>query len=305
MNTMEAKRFLEAFADESAGGLVEEMLLRHYANAVIEHHPGPVDRELVYKSTRKLRDEILVWMDRIRERPGVVDAVLQKLSRTIPFPHPMWFEAFNLAYEHYKHERKLPLKTKRIEAWFTGDSFCDVGCGGGDLIYYISRNYPGFREFAGIDVLDWRTDAIRNSINFQMLDFSRSGAKSSVQYDTLSCIAVLHHVGQKVGDISTFLRNLRTALRPGGRLIIEEDVMLPSEELARNPQLMEQAERISGEQPLFGKFLNLDTEAQKNVLILVDILANALTGELPIWPSPLVSGASNSGLSYSGKMATA
>ena len=166
----------------------------------------------------------------------------------------------------------------RIESFFKGNSICDVGCGGGDLVYYISQNHSGFREFAGIDVMDWRTEAIRESINFQMLDLSQPGVASQTRYDTLSCIAVLHHVGHGDENIHTFLQNLRTALSPHGRLIIEEDVMLPSSEIEGNPLFREQAGKLGDKQQLFGKYLKLDTQAQKNVMILVDILANALTG---------------------------
>jgi 2-polyprenyl-3-methyl-5-hydroxy-6-metoxy-1,4-benzoquinol methylase len=277
MHTKEAERFLEAFSHKDVRELVKEMMLQHYAEAVTEHHPGQVDRNLVYRKTRFLRDEIFARMNRIKE-PKAVDPLLKELSRKNPNPHPIWFEEFNRAYEHYKHNRKLPLKVSRIEPFFTGDSICDVGCGGGDLLNYIRLTNRRFREFAGIDIMDWRTETIKESINFQMLDLSLTGAGSHTQYDTLTCIAVLHHVGRTDEDIHTFLQNLQTALRPQGRLIIEEDVMLPPAELGKNPHLLKQARQIEKEQALFGEFLELETDAQKNVMILVDVLANAFSG---------------------------
>ena len=89
VNTKEAGRFLEAFGHKGARELVKEMMLQHYAGAVIEHHPGQVDGDQVYKNTRRLQDEIFARLDRVRETPGAVDPLLKELSRKNPDPHPI------------------------------------------------------------------------------------------------------------------------------------------------------------------------------------------------------------------------
>lgn len=278
MKTEEASRFLDAFNNGTARELVKLMVLNHYADAVMEHHPDSVCRAEVYGRTQQLVDVIFSRIEHIRDKPEGLDPLLQELSRKNHQPDQIWFEAFNQAYEYYKHHRKLFLKVRRISPYLTGNSYCDVGCGGGDLVNFIRNQFPQFDEYAGIDVLDWRTRELRDSINFQMLDLSQPGSVSQMQYDTLTCIAVLHHVGGTEDGVHTFLQNLRSAVSPQGRLIIEEDVMLPESEIRRNAAYLEQVEERKLAQPLFPEFLALQEPDQKDVMILVDVLANALSG---------------------------
>jgi hypothetical protein len=64
-------------------------------------------------------------------------------------------------------------------------------------------------------------------------------------------------------------------------VIIEEDVMLPEQELLEDPYLLTQAEDKKRSQPLFAEFLDLDMEEQKDVMILIDLIANILTTGVP------------------------
>jgi len=80
-----------------------------------------------------------------------------------------------------------------------------------------------------------------------MLDFSQPGTKSKAQYDTLTTIAVLHHVGNTNDQISLFLGNLKSAMNPKGRLIVEEDVILPFDEIRNNAKYKFETDKKSGE----------------------------------------------------------
>jgi len=114
-------------------------------------------------------------------------------------------------------------------------------------VAFLKHHHKPFKEAAGIDVLDWRTESVENEINFQMLDFSQPGTKSKAQYDTLTTIAVLHHVGNTNDQISLFLGNLKSAMNPKGRLIVEEDVILPFDEIQNNAKYKFATDKKSGE----------------------------------------------------------
>jgi SAM-dependent methyltransferase len=193
----------------------------------------------------------------------------------------IWFEDFNMAYDTYKHGSKLKMKVEQLLPYLHGKSYCDIGCGGGDLVACIKELHPRFTSYTGIDVLDWRTESLKNVINFQMLDFSDPGAVSPVKYDLATCMAVLHHVGHDDRSRKLFLRNVRKAIAENGRLVVEEDVILPGEELEANAHYrLQVAKRISA-QPYFQEYTALSMEEQRCVLTIIDLLANSLIVGVP------------------------
>ena len=126
--------------------------------------------------------------------------------------------------------------------------------------------------------MNWRTEEVKDSINFQILNFSQPGTRSQKKYDTLTCLAVLHHVGNTLESIGVFLQNLKSAMSENGRLIVEEDVILPVSEIQSDNYYKEQVEERMRDQPLFSEFMKLGKADQKDVLILIDLFANALIG---------------------------
>lgn len=283
MRIEEANTFLRAFQNRNAKLLVQKMMKINYAEAIIEHHPdiASIDKDLVHEKCNGLVEEIFKQIEHINDRPDELFTLFHKLSRNNPGKNSIWFLEFNEAYDNYKHNRKLTNRLKQLKPFLDGNSYCDIGCGGGDLIVFLKKNYPQFTEYAGIDVLDWRTDSFKEEINFQMLDFTQPDVKSSFRYDSITCLAVLHHVGNTNEEVSIFLSNIRTAINANGKLIIEEDVIFPRYQTDSNDDYREQLNELASHQPFFAEFLTLAEEEQRAVIILIDFLANCLSVGVP------------------------
>ena len=278
MKTEEASKFLLSFKNESAREFVRRLMLQGYTEAVLKHYPDEITEEQVYGQCKYLTDETFARINKKIDQPEKINALLNRLSRVNPERASIWFKEFDSAYANYKHNQKLFIQLDHLKPFLKGNSFCDIGCGGGDLVYFLKNNYPQFNEYAGIDVIDWRTEGLKDSINFQILDFSQPGTRSQKKYDTLTCIAVLHHVGNTTESISVFLQNVKSAISDNGRLIIEEDVILPISEIQSDYYYKEQVEERIQDQPLFSEFIKLSKADQTDVCILIDVIANALTG---------------------------
>ncbi|MFC2113093.1 methyltransferase domain-containing protein [Bacteroidota bacterium] len=278
MKIDEASKFLLSFQNDKAREFVKRLMLQSYTEAVLEHHPNSISQEHVYSKCNYLIEETFGQIRKNSEHPEKIIALFHRLSRVNPVRASIWFEEFDCAYQNYKHFKKLSIQLDHIRPFLKGNSYCDIGCGGGDLVYFIKNNYPQFKECAGIDVIDWRTEDVKDSINFQLLDLSQSVTRSQKKYDTLTCIAVLHHVGNTAESISVFLQNVKRIISDNGRLIIEEDVILPISEIQSDNYYKEQVEERMQDQPLFSEFIKLDKAEQKDAFILIDVLANSLTG---------------------------
>lgn len=283
MKIEEAKTFLKAFQNRNANRFVQLMMKNNYVEAIIEHHPNraSIVQDVVREKCNGLVDGIFQQIETIVDQPEKLFLLFYKLSRSNPDKNPIWFIEFNEAYYNYRHNRKLSNRLKQLKPFLEGKSYCDIGCGDGDLIVFLKKNYPQFTEYAGIDVLDWRTDKVKEEINFQMLDFTQPGIKSLLRYDTLTCLAVLHHVGNTDEEISIFLNNIRTAIHTNGMLIIEEDVILPQHQTDSNDDYKAQLNTLAMHQPLFAEFLTLDEEEQRAIIILIDFMANCLSVGVP------------------------
>jgi len=278
MRTDEASKFLLSFKNGRAREFVKRLMLHNYTDAVIEHYPTTIAKDQVYSKCKNLTDEIFAQINKNINQPEHINALLNRLSRVNPKRASFWFTEFDCAYENYKHTNKILFQLNHLKPSLKGNSFCDIGCGGGDLVYFLKNNYPQFKEYAGIDVMDWRTEEVKDSINFQILDFSQPGTRSQKKYDTLTCLAVLHHVGNTRESTGIFLQNLKSAMSENGRLIVEEDVILPVSEIQSDHYFKKQVEERMQDQPLFSEFMKLGKADQKDVLILIDLFANALIG---------------------------
>lgn len=283
MHINEAKTFLKAFKNSKARDFVHKMKISNYSNSILEHHPRKEKsgNEHVLRKCRLLINAIFEQIEAVQESPGELFPLLNKLSRKNPEQHEIWFPEFDEAYANYKHNRKLNNRYRQLKPYLYGKSYCDVGCGGGDLVAFLKKNHAHFNICAGIDVLDWRTDEIKDEINFQMLDFSRPGTRSRFRYDTVTCLAVLHHVGKTDNELSVFLQNIGTAITRNGRLIVEEDVILPGYQVNENADVSRQVEKLSGIQPLFAEFVEFSEDDQRDITIIIDVISNALCGGVP------------------------
>jgi len=283
MKTEEANRFLRAFRDEKARRLVHDMMTRHYAEAILEHHPQPasLNPEKIDQQTRQLCAEIFDQVAGVENDPEAVQPLVTRLSRGHRPMSDIWFTAFNEAYEQYKHQRKLGIKLEQLVPFLGTGAYGDIGCGGGDLVGYLKEHYGKFSSYTGIDVMDWRSEAVKDQIDFRVFNFAHPEGILPVKFDFATCMAVLHHVGGDEASRLHFLRNIRASLRPEGKLLVEEDVILPSGEIAADLRFQHQASRLMREQPLYRAYLEMAHHEQEDVLILIDVLANSLTVGVP------------------------
>ncbi|MGK7393069.1 MAG: class I SAM-dependent methyltransferase [Candidatus Cyclobacteriaceae bacterium M3_2C_046] len=288
MRTEETTKFLEAYRNKPARELVQQMMVLHYSEAILAHHPdrGHLDPQETLSRCENLVNQTFKRLNAASHNPSKLFPVLHQLSRLHQPQDAIWWKDFDLAYENYKHHNKLKIRYQQLKPHLWGNSLADIGCGGGDLVHYLKKNHYDFKICAGIDLMDWRTPALKDQIDFQQLDFSQPHQTSPTQYDTVTCIAVLHHVGNDDQSRSIFLQNIKSALTVAGRLIIEEDVLLPQEEIIRNEDYKRQIEHCKQHQALFPDFLAMDQGDQKDVLILIDFLANALATGVPQMPFP-------------------
>lgn len=284
MKKEEANHFLSAFGNETARSLVFRMMTQHYAEAILEHHPAPasLNTEKIRQQTRHLCTLLFEKIDLAGDDPSRLIALLTGMSRAHQPVAEFWFEEFNEAYENYKHHRKLAVKLEQLLPFLRDGAYADIGCGGGDLVCHLKDNYGKFSSYTGIDVMDWRSEAVREKINFRVFDFSGPGGKAPPgKYDFATCLAVLHHVGRDETSQLTFLRNIRESLHPRGRLLVEEDVILPADEISSSKDYMKQMEHLRQEQMLYGEYTDLGRRDQEQVLILIDLLANSLIVGVP------------------------
>ena len=283
----EAFTFFSSFKNPDARDFVMDLMKKNYAGAVMEHHPAPnqLHRAEIQDKCNILIDYIFNRINAL-ENPRDLFSLFSRLSRNSNEREDIWFDEFKKAYENYKHRTKLENRYEQLRPFIDGPSYCDVGCGGGDLVVYMKERHPNVEEAAGIDVLDWRSHSVKDNIDFQMLDLTQPGATSREAYDTITCLAVLHHIDSRNGGLEYFLRNLKTAMKPGGKLVVEEDVILPAEEISADESIKDQISHRRNQQPFFDTFLHFDRDTQRNIITIIDFLSNSLVVGVPDMPFP-------------------
>lgn len=279
----EVHTFFTSFINIKARKFVQTIMKKNYTEAIMLHHPAPnmVIQAEVARKCQHLVDSAFQRIEKLQTSPEELFPLFAQLSRSNEPRDEIWFDEFLQAYQLYKHQRKLFRRYDKIKEYLQGSSYCDIGCGGGDFIAFLKHHHESFQQLAGIDVMDWRTEAVKEEIGFQILDFSQPDTFSEIKYDTMSCLAVLHHVGNTDEAQGIFLQNIRNSLAEGGRLIIEEDVILPEDELRQNQMYQEQIQHRMSQQSILSEFLKFDYATQKDCIILIDFLANALAVGVP------------------------
>jgi len=279
----EAIQFFSSFNNLDARTFVSRMMQKNYTDAILLHHRDKktIIQNIIAEKCTHLVTTFFGEIDAIKHTPEKLFPLFNKLSRNQTERHEIWFPEFLDAYERYKHTFKLHNRYTQLQPYLKGNTYCDIGCGGGDLVSFLKNHHHQFTTTAGIDVLDWRTDSIKKDIDFQMLDFTRPQAKSSTRYDTATCLAVLHHAGKSGEEMDVFLKGVRSAVKSGGRLIIEEDVILPEEELRELPEIEKQTIELRKSDRLYDRFLRYDSGTQRAIIELIDFLANALAVGVP------------------------
>ncbi len=281
--THQAELFISAFFNPIARTYVRDLLIESYTAAILNHHPHhpSLDSNQVHEKCCHLVDHIFERIDHLNGQADKLFALFTALSRASSPCDAIWFDEFITAYQHYKHHRKLENRLRQLEPFLAGTRYCDIGCGGGDLVVYLKTHHPQFTQAAGIDVIDWRSESIKDRIGFQALDLTRSILSNPERYDTLTCLAVLHHIDHSDRHLDIFLDNLKKSLNPGGHLIVEEDVILPEKDIRQDESVFHQLETLRGLQPQLDRFLAFPELIQRDIIVLIDFMANCLVVGVP------------------------
>jgi SAM-dependent methyltransferase len=97
----------------------------------------------------------------------------------------------------------------------------DAGCGRGEYVVRIAREFPGTALVMGVDRVGRDGMAgfaavpsdLAARVVLREVDFSRAAVEDVAPFDALLCIDVLEHVA----DDARFLEDLAAVVRPGGR----------------------------------------------------------------------------------------
>jgi len=103
----------------------------------------------------------------------------------------------------------------------------DVACGTGILLHHLLEHVPGI-EASGVDESRDMLVQARETLNHQphvrleQADLNQGGwarlFSAPTSFDLITCTNALHDIADPV----TFLAELRTLLRPGGQLVVED-----------------------------------------------------------------------------------
>jgi len=120
---------------------------------------------------------------------------------------------------------KLLQKASRYNGWvyemlrpYIGHDILEVGSGIGNM----TRYFVGHGRVTATDISPFclrelrRTYAHHDSVRVQTLDISRNSYPEKSLYDTIICLNVLEHIE----DDRAALVNMRTLLKPGGKLLL-------------------------------------------------------------------------------------
>ena len=148
--TIEASEFLRSFSNHETVDFLNDFLIDNYTNAVLTYHPHQgLQREKVYESCKDLVKGVFRKIADIKQDANRLFPTFHKLSRSNPQLHPVWFSEFMDAYQNYKHSRKLVNRYNQLKAFLRGTTYCDMGCGGGDLVAYLLQEHDDFQSGAG------------------------------------------------------------------------------------------------------------------------------------------------------------
>lgn len=96
----------------------------------------------------------------------------------------------------------------------------DVGCGTGGLALDLSKHYE---SVLAIDISEPMLEVARRKRSAPNIDYCRmdaNGLKSAPEFDLIVSSTTFHHLQ----DMGTTLKALKSALKPGGRLVVVDAV---------------------------------------------------------------------------------
>ncbi|OGI08777.1 MAG: hypothetical protein A2Y40_00655 [Candidatus Margulisbacteria bacterium GWF2_35_9] len=286
----EIQLFLNAFMNISARDLVKSMMITNYTDAILTYHPDAqrLDSNMVYEKTEKFVKTIYEAIELLKDCKEYLLDFFNKISRNANPRASFWFNEYLDAYSNYRYEKKLNNRYLQLNDFIPKGSFVDIGAGGGELVKkFMDERNLGKEDAAGIDAYNWLSALAEGNITFHQLDFSVEGTTADKQYDVGTCLASIHHVGgrNEIDKVNTFIKGMSTAIKQGGILVVEEDVLVTPKDLEIE-DWSQQVETLRANQPFYDQFLDFDFETQWSATTLVDFLANILSVGEPTMPFP-------------------
>lgn len=177
------------------------------------------------------------------------------------------FSWLDEAYNSYRTKRAKE-DFEQVRNHIRGPRVLDFGSGAGTFALELQRN--GF-DVHTADPLDYRTDEARAREN--LIPFHHMISPTDIifiddSFDTTFAISVLHHIDKdKLSDV---LDGLHRVTRK--RLIVKEDMLCTTDDLARYhvQDLMTE--------PFMGRYIQMNEEQQKHLLVMSDYFANIMGG---------------------------
>jgi SAM-dependent methyltransferase len=125
-----------------------------------------------------------------------------------------WREQWELFHDDSLFLFEEWIKPQTLEI-FRGKTVVDCGCGGGQHIEFVA---PLAAEVLGIDLntTDVARTYVRRFPNVSLLEGDLAAVAPPKQYDIAYCIGVIQHTS----DPDATFANIKTFVKPGGRLIL-------------------------------------------------------------------------------------
>lgn len=286
----EVQLFVKAFRTQDARNLVRDMMIHNYADAIMTYHPQKetLNRAEILKKSAHLVNTIFETVNELLDSPQYLMSFFSKISRNAKPQAEFWFPEYLEAYRNYRYTEKLNNRYKQLNPLIPGGSFVDIGCGGGELVLkFMNERNLTVDQAAGIDPFEWLSDGVKGKITFHQLDFGNPGTVSDKQYDSGVCLASIHHVGGRsdIDRVNTFIRGMASAIKPGGTLVVEEDVLVTGQDLQIR-DWKRQTSNLRQVQPFYDRYLKFDQETQWANTALIDFFANILSVGEPDMPFP-------------------
>jgi len=265
-----AKKFLNSLRIKKVKEFTKKHFLKSYSDAILLHHPqkDSLNKIHIQTSCINLIDTIINEFE--KTQPSNILKHLKRISTN----KNIWFDEFNLAYMHYKKEKKSPIMASFLLPFFqNAKSILDIGCGNGNFACYLASSLPLIR-ISGCDVLDWRTDKVKLEKPFEFFKIYKNDFLSSVKRHDLGILyQVIHHATKTKKEAIYFLKKIKNIKR----LIVVEDVFFELKDYNKSlPWHSSLAKQLS-KNKRFEKYCSLSKKNQKAFCIAMDTLSNCLT----------------------------
>ena len=120
-----------------------------------------------------------------------------------------------------RHHKQKMLYLRRIRRWLPADraaSIADVGCGDGGLLRALKQS--GYSRLCGVDIDAERAKAARCEVPSVKCGDATAFLRGHPRaFDVITAIDLIEHL--RKDRTMSFLRSCASALRPGGRLIVQ------------------------------------------------------------------------------------